>query len=601
MDKPNINDGSSTSFGFSEIVELIVLCLFLYLSYKIIEYVFKWLYQWLKRFFESIPSVRVRKYAELQKPLSLLCTGDLNLNFDNAASNYILAMGPKLGNTGQYAAFGYKTEKHLLSIAPNRTGKGRGLILPNLLDLPEHSVFVIDPKGENALVSARYRRSQGHRVVIFNPYGIFADEFAARGFDQFQTFNPLASLSPDSPTFADDVANIAEALIYDTGGDSHWTESARGLVEFLIMYLVTDSKECGNRTFRRLRELIAGGHPGLTNAKPGEKFSVLERAFFSDCHLVRENVGRYERMNEEVAGVFATAETQTRIFKSDAICAALAGEAFDFWRMKHQKTSVYLILPTEHLISKARYLRLVLLCAMSQFMRGEKGKHPVLMMLDEFANLGTLKVIENSYGLIAGHGVTLWSFVQNLTQLKNLYEKNWPVFLANSGVVTVSNVNDVETAKYFSERAGRELVPRTSKTESTNENTSSGVSKPSSFFGSADSRDSSGTTSGTSTSYNTRENWEDSLPVSTLYNADADCAFVFLEGMAKPVRIVKMYYDLIEPFRSRADSNPMHSGRRVMEPPVPRPAARPVPPFSKTREMLRSGMRARHERRNRPK
>jgi type IV secretion system protein VirD4 len=80
-------------------------------------------------------------------------------------------------------------------------------------------------------------------------------------------------------------------------------------------------------------------------------------------------------------------------------------------------------------VTQARYLRLVLLIAMSQFMRFEKGNHQVLMMLDEFANLGKLNIIENGYGLIAGHGVTLWSFVQNLTQLQNLYPKNWETFI----------------------------------------------------------------------------------------------------------------------------------------------------------------------------
>ena len=94
-----------------------------------------------------------------------------------------------LGKTDQLWNETLLTDKHLLSIAPTRTGKGRGLILPNLLALPNHSVFVIDPKGENALVSARYRQSQGHEILIFNPYGIYADEFAARGFTQFQSFN----------------------------------------------------------------------------------------------------------------------------------------------------------------------------------------------------------------------------------------------------------------------------------------------------------------------------------------------------------------------------------------------------------------------------
>jgi type IV secretion system protein VirD4 len=317
----------------------------------------------------------------------------------------------------------YQTDKHLLSIAPTRTGKGRGLILPNLLHLTNHSVFVIDPKGENALVSARYRKEQKHEVLIFNPYGIFTEEFEKRGFTQFQSFNPLKNLDPTSDSFTDDIALIAEALVYDNNagsGDSHWIDSARGLIEFLITFLITQEDE--QPTLRRLRSILAGGHSVLTT-------EVLEKIDENSHYLVRENEGRYLIDNNEVHSIIATAETQTRIFKSEVICSALEGEAFNFEQMKNKKMSVYLILPSERLVTQARYLRLVLLIAMSQFMRFEKGNHQVLMMLDEFANLGKLNIIENGYGLIAGHGVTLWSFVQNLTQLQNLYPKNWETFI----------------------------------------------------------------------------------------------------------------------------------------------------------------------------
>lgn len=475
----------------------------------------------------------VKQYS---KPLKMLCLPE-NFKFVRRALKENFGI---FGQTDDYLLGSFRiaknepphflahhTDKHLLSIAPTRTGKGRGLILPNLLDLPNHSVFVIDPKGENALVSAPYRQRQKHEIVIFNPHGIFADKFKALGFLQFQSFNPLAALKPESPNFTADVSTIAEALIYDTGGESsHWTASARGFIEFLIMYLVTEPSE--TPTFRRLRSIIAGGHPKLV-----EEDGVLEKASLSDYPLVQDNVGRYQRYNEEVGGVLATADTQTLIFKNEALCAALDGGAFDFGRMKHERVSIYLILPTEYLITEARYLRLVLLVAMSQFMRSEKGTYQVLCMLDEFANLGALKIIENGYGIIAGHGVTLWSFVQNLTQLKTLYPNNWEVFIANSAAVTVSNVNDVATAEYFGKRAGQRQTAKVSH------------SQGSSLGGSQ---------SGT----NISEVWEDILPTSELYAAHPNRLYVFAEGKSEPVRAFKLFYDLNEPFKKQAEPHPMH-------------------------------------------
>ena len=170
--------------------------------------------------------------------------------------------------------FQLKTDQHLLTTAPTRSDKGRAIIMPNLLNLPDHSVFVVDPKGENALVSAKFRRDElNNNILIFNPYRIFEKEFNDLGFTQFQNFNPLANLNPESPDFADDVANIAEALIYDeTGGESHWVLAARGYVEFLIMFLVTDPEEQANKTVTlgRLRQILAGGYSSLIDKPESE-------------------------------------------------------------------------------------------------------------------------------------------------------------------------------------------------------------------------------------------------------------------------------------------------------------------------------------------
>jgi type IV secretory pathway TraG/TraD family ATPase VirD4 len=205
------------------------------------------------------------------------------------------------------------------------------------------------------------------------------------------------------------------------------------------------------------------------------------------------------------------------------------------------KTTVYLILPSERLITQARYLRLVLLVAMSHFLRSEKGAHQVVMMLDEFANLGALNIIANGYGLIAGHGVTLWTFVQNLTQLKNLYPNNWEVFIANSSVVTVSNVNDVTTAEYFSRRAGQ---CETKKSTFNNVGYHCLDMNGKTFYP-------GGTESITTI-------WEDSLPVSKLYDAYSDDLYLFFGGQSMPTTCQKLLYDQDEPFKGRASPNPMH-------------------------------------------
>lgn len=420
----------------------------------------------------------------------------------------------------------YQTDKHFLSIMPNRSGKGRSQIIPNLLQLTDWSCWVIDPKGENALVTAQWRRNQGHEIVIFNPYGLWADEFKARGFETFQAFNPLLNLDPASDRFVGDVDALADALVYNTGGDAHWSEGARGLVALLIMYLVTEPTE--TPSFRRLRELIAGGRTSLSYA-----FGLMAESSYD---LVKENVGRYDKESEETDGLIATAETQTNIFRNKTLCRALDGGAFDFEAMKHRKMTVYMILPAEYLVTQARYLRLVLLSAMAQFTRSEEGRHRIMVLLDEFANLGPLQIVEQGAALISGYGVTLWPFVQNLSQLQKLYPDNWEVFIANAAAITVANVNDVTTAEYFSKRAGKTVKQRWSWSSS-----STGGEKPSSSSG-----------------HSRSESVEDILPVEDIYNLHGSSGYVFFEGKAPPLIAFKSNYDDKRlPWWDRAAANPM--------------------------------------------
>lgn len=88
----------------------------------------------------------------------------------------------------------YTDPAHLLTIAPTRTGKGVGTIIPNLHDYPG-PVVCIDPKGENARITAHYRARFGP-VHVLDPFGVTGMVEAA--------FNPLARIDPVGLDLADD-------------------------------------------------------------------------------------------------------------------------------------------------------------------------------------------------------------------------------------------------------------------------------------------------------------------------------------------------------------------------------------------------------------
>lgn len=65
---------------------------------------------------------------------------------------------------------GIADDRHIITVAGSRAGKGRGVIIPNLLSYPG-SMIVIDPKGDLAAETARYRREQlGQSVYVIDPF-----------------------------------------------------------------------------------------------------------------------------------------------------------------------------------------------------------------------------------------------------------------------------------------------------------------------------------------------------------------------------------------------------------------------------------------------
>jgi type IV secretion system protein VirD4 len=80
---------------------------------------------------------------------------------------------------------------------------------------------------------------------------------------------------------------------------------------------------------------------------------------------------------------------------------------------------------------------------------------PVLLMLDEFAQLGHLPVVEQSLGLMRGYGLKLWAVFQDFAQARAIYEDRWQSFLGNAGVLQAFAPQDVVTAKDLADAAGQ--------------------------------------------------------------------------------------------------------------------------------------------------
>ncbi len=347
-----------------------------------------------------------------------------------------------------------QTEKHLLTIAPTRAGKGVGTIIPNLLTYPG-SAFVIDPKGENALATAARRRAMGQKVHVLDPWNITRLGQSC--------FNPMALLDPTSIDLIEDAALIADALVPENSRSSteaFWEEEAKALLTGLLLYIVTH-EPVELRTLPRLRELLTLDMPDFQSLMGFMSETTVANGLVTRC------ANRHRQKPErERASVISSAQAHTHFLDSPRLKATLSGSDFRPSDLKSERMTIYLVLPANRLHSYARWLRLIINCLLSELAdQPERTKHPVLFILDEFPALGRLGSIETALGLMAGFGVQLWPIVQDLAQLKHLYPERWASFLANAGAIQAFGINDPMTADLLSKLLGTRTVGVKSRTE----------------------------------------------------------------------------------------------------------------------------------------
>ena len=337
----------------------------------------------------------------------------------------------------------YAGPAHLLTIAPTRTGKGVGTIIPNLLDYPG-PVVCIDPKGENARITAHYRARFGP-VHVLDPFGVTRMVGAA--------FNPLDRIDPAGLDLADDCMTLADALVYDApgeAGEAHWNEEAKALIAGLILHIVT-SEPAGTRTLATLRDRLT-----LAPQAFAAQLEAMQAQGGLAARAANRHLGKSDR---EAAGVLSAAQRHTHFLDSPRMSAVLGRSDFTFADVKARPTTVYLVLPPDRLATYARWLRLMLAQGLTDLARAPASTaKPVLFLLDEFAALGRLEPVERAMGLMAGYGIQLWPILQDVHQLRALYDRRAGTFLSNAGVLQVFGVNDHDSAKLVSDLLGQETV-----------------------------------------------------------------------------------------------------------------------------------------------
>ena len=258
------------------------------------------------------------------------------------------------------ASLTYDGAAHLLTLAPTRSGKGVGTLVPNLLQV-RRSMIVVDPKGENTRITARARASMGP-VHVLDPFGLTGHPSAA--------LNPLDALAPSSPDLGEDAATLAEALVMDPPGqvqDAHWNEEAKALLTGLVLFCACHEDE-DRRTLGSVREYLT-----LPPERWQELLGLMQESREADG-LIARAANRFRSKSErEAASVLSAAQRHTHFLDSRRIADTLARTDIDFAGLKHAIGTVFLVLPPDRLDTYARWLRLLIAQALRDIARSADG------------------------------------------------------------------------------------------------------------------------------------------------------------------------------------------------------------------------------------
>jgi type IV secretion system protein VirD4 len=372
---------------------------------------------------------------------------DLNRNFVYPRDLGLLAdRGISLGGTaldheGNTKNLVFTGDSHLLTIAMTGSGKMTTNQSYLMLDQFDRSMLVIDPKGQLAAISVDRRRKMGHKVVVLNPFKLHT---GSPWFLPCHSFNPLAVLDPAGPSFVADVARLANNMIEHSGHDTHWSDCARDLFSWLIMWVIFEEED---KTMNRVRDLLC---------KPESEFCKLAvMAAANPVPALRNKAGGFVELTDEMRGIISTAKRETVMFDDPLIRESFKGgaEFKDFAQLKRELTTVFLVLPADYIASHNKWLRVMIAAAFSAFYANPKG-HKVLMVLDEAAQLGHLDDLKKGAGLIRDYGVQLWPFFQDWNQIKAIYSDFAESLVSGSGVVQCYRPNDDVTWKWMIEKIG---------------------------------------------------------------------------------------------------------------------------------------------------
>jgi type IV secretion system protein VirD4 len=345
--------------------------------------------------------------------------------------------------------------------APTRSGKGVGVVIPNLLNWPD-SVVVLDIKGENYDITAGYRAAHGQAVYAFSPF----DEDA-----RSHRWNPLTAVRSSPLHRVGDLLTIGQVFFPNDGGgtssEAFFNDQARNL--FLGLGLVLLETPSLPRTIGEMLRQSSGKGRSLKDHLSG----LITQRREEGNPLSDECTDALQRLlsNSEntLSSVVATFNAPLTIFADAIVDASTSADDFRLEDVRRRRMSVYVRIPPNRLANARPLLNLFfsqLVSLNTQALPEQDAtlKVQCLLVNDEFTAMGRVGVITNAAAFLAGYNLRLLTVVQAMSQLDAVYgDKEARTFATNHGLQILYAPREQRDADEYSAMLGHFTERATSR------------------------------------------------------------------------------------------------------------------------------------------
>ena len=355
---------------------------------------------------------------------------------------------------GRYLRFA--GQQFVLLAAPARSGKGVGIVIPNLLSYPD-SVVVLDIKRENYTLTAGFRRAHGQDVYLFDP-------FAEDG--RTHRYNPLSAIS-DGLFRVGDILAIGYALYPPGGHDDFWKDQGRNLFLGIVLLLREwrDARRAGKGASIPACPVTMGEVLRQSSGNGMPLKAYLQRALVEYRDLLSgpcvDALNRFLSNDDKVlASILATLHAPLTIWANPVVDAATSANDFELRDVRRRRMSVYIGITPDHLSEAALLVNLVF----SQLVNLNTKQLPeadptlrfqCLLLLDEMTAVGKIHIIARAVAYMAGYNLRLLSVVQSVAQLESVYGRaDARTFLTNHAMQILYAPREQKDANDYSEMLG---------------------------------------------------------------------------------------------------------------------------------------------------